>query len=485
MNKFSGFTLPTWRLMMFLLVFFGGCLGSSGGGGGVIAVDTSVPTVTAVMPANAAAVVALNSSINATFSKVLNPLTINATTFTLSQGTAPVLPVSGTVVYSGKVAAFYPTSNFTVGAVYTATVTTGVKDTLGNALASNYSWSFTAGTATDLIAPTVSSVTPINAATGVPLNASINAIFSKPMDPITITSSTFTLAGASPVSGTVSYAGTTATLHPTGNLLANTTYTATITTGAKDMESNPLASNYTPWSFTTGTAVAAGPAAVNLGTAGTFVILSKSGITNVPTSAITGNIGSSPITAAAMNNVSCSEITGAIYGADAAYVGNGTVTCFKGQAADITFVGNAVLDMGTAYLDAEGRTLPDHTELGAGEIGGMTLAPGLYKWSTGVLITTDVTLSGGPNDVWIFQIAGDITMASNKKVVLSGGALAKNIFWQVGGGTGIALNTGSQFNGVILAKNAITLQTSASVTGRLLAQKAVTLQINVVTQPAP
>jgi hypothetical protein len=238
------------------------------------------------------------------------------------------------------------------------------------------------------------------------------------------------------------------------------------------------------WGLTTHNAVAAGPAPVNLGTSGNFVILTKTGITNVPTSKITGNIGASPITAAAMDNVTCAEMTGTIYGADVAYTGSGVTTCFKGAAADNTLVANAVLDMGTAYADALGRTTPDFTELGAGDISGLTLAPGLYKWSTGVLINTDVTLSGGPNDVWIFQIAGNVTQAAATHVLLAGGAQAKNIFWQVAGGAGVAMGTTAHFEGVILAATGVTLTSGATVNGRLLAQTAVTLIMNTITQPA-
>ncbi len=227
-----------------------------------------------------------------------------------------------------------------------------------------------------------------------------------------------------------------------------------------------------------------GPAPVVLGGAGSFAILSKTGITNVHTSAITGNIGASPITAAAMDNVFCSEITGFIYGADAAYTGSGTTTCFKGLSADNTLVANAVLDMGTAYTDAAGRAA-DFTEVGAGNISGMTLPAGTYKWSTGVLLTTNVTLNGGPNDVWIFEIAQDITVANGATVTLAGGALPKNIFWQVAGGTGVAIGTTAHMEGVILATKAITLNTGATANSRLLAQTAVTLNANAVTQPAP
>jgi len=240
-------------------------------------------------------------------------------------------------------------------------------------------------------------------------------------------------------------------------------------------------------------ALAAGPAPVNLLSAGNFTILSETGITDTGShsSAITGNIGSSPITAAAMNDVFCSEITGTIYGVDAAYVGSGVTTCFAGDppASNKTLVDNAVGDMLTAYNDAAGRTLPTATELGGGNIGGMTLAPGLYKWSTDVSIPTNLTLSGGPNDVWIFQIAGNLSIASGGsvpagiKVVLAGGAQASNVFWQVGGVTGATLGTYSTFNGNILSAKQVIIQTGAVLNGRALAQTQVTLDANVVTVP--
>jgi hypothetical protein len=143
----------------------------------------------------------------------------------------------------------------------------------------------------------------------------------------------------------------------------------------------------------------------------------------------------------------------------------------------------AVADMQTLYTDLAGRTLPDFTDLGAGEIGGLTLAPGLYKWGTGVSISTNVTLSGGPNDVWIFQIAGTLTQASATTVTLTGGALAKNVFWQSAGA--VAIGTTAHLEGIVLGQTLIAVNTGASVNGRLLAQTAVTLQQNVVTQPAP
>jgi len=121
--------------------------------------------------------------------------------------------------------------------------------------------------------------------------------------------------------------------------------------------------------------------------------------------------------------------------------------------------------------------------LGDGNIGGMTLAPGLYKWGTSVTIPTDVTLSGGANDVWIFQISGDLSIASAKEVKLIGGALAKNVFWQVGGPTGATLGTYSTFRGTILSSKQVILQSGAVLYGRAMAQTQVTLDANTVTLP--
>jgi len=214
-------------------------------------------------------------------------------------------------------------------------------------------------------------------------------------------------------------------------------------------------------------------APVDLGSAGNFAILSKSGVTDVPASAITGDVGTSPITGAAVG-LKCTEVTGTIYTVDAA----GPLPC---SVKDPTGLTSAVGAMETAYNDAAGRTLPDSLNLGAGEIGGLTLSPGLYKWTSNVSISKDVTLNGGPNDVWILQIAGTLTEASAKNVTLTGGAQAKNVFWQTGGAA--AIGTTAHFEGTILSKTMIAAKTKASINGRLLAQTAVTLQMNAVTKP--
>jgi len=221
-----------------------------------------------------------------------------------------------------------------------------------------------------------------------------------------------------------------------------------------------------------------GPAPVDLGTAGDYVILAKSAISTVPTSAITGDLGLSPAAASFITGFSLtlpaggafsssSQVTGNIYASDYAVPTPSNLT-------------TAIGDMETAYTDAAGRPTPDFTELATGEIGGLTLPPGLYKWSNTVTISTDVTLNGSATDVWIFQIAGGITQASATNVTLTGGALAKNVFWQVFGV--VEIGTTAHMEGVVLSQTSITLNTGASANGRLLAQTAVTLAGNAVVE---
>ncbi len=217
---------------------------------------------------------------------------------------------------------------------------------------------------------------------------------------------------------------------------------------------------------------------VNLGTAGSYAVLSKSGISTVPTSAITGDIGVSPaaasyITGFSLTNDSTNvfatspQVTGKLFASDYAAPTPSNLT-------------TAVSDMQLAFTDAAGRA-PSVTELGAGNIGGMTITRGVYKWGTGLLVPTDVTLSGSATDVWIFQIAQDLTVNGATKIVLAGGALAKNIVWQVAGA--VSLGTTSHFEGIVLSQTSITLQTGASINGRLLAQTAVSMDSSTVVAP--
>jgi len=333
----------------------------------------------------------------------------------------------------------------------------------------------------DTTAPTVVSVVPADGAPAFPTNRTVSALFSEAMNPTTLTTASFQLTGpgASAIDGAVTASGLRAVFNPLADLDPDTRYEARITTGAEDPAGNALASDFV-WTFRTGLDLSLGPDPVLLGGAGNYVILAKSGIDTVPTSAIVGNIGVSPIDSTAVTGFSLtldatnrfatsSQVTGQVRAADYATPTPSNLT-------------TAVGAMESAYTDAAGRSIPDFTELGSGEIGGRTLVPGLYKWGTGVSISTDVVLHGGPNDVWIFQISGDITQANGTRVTLTGGASPANVFWQTFGQT--MIGTTAHFEGIVLCQTAIVVGTGASVNGRLLAQTAVTLDANAITQPA-
>ncbi|OGU13634.1 MAG: hypothetical protein A2076_08795 [Geobacteraceae bacterium GWC2_53_11] len=226
--------------------------------------------------------------------------------------------------------------------------------------------------------------------------------------------------------------------------------------------------------------VATGLMPVNLGTAGNFVILANSGVSTTGTTAVVGDIGLSPAAA--------SFITGFGLIADSTNTfSKSSLVTGNIYASDYTpptpaYMTTAVGDMIIAFNDAAGRTTPDFTELGAGDISGQTLVPGLYKWGTGVLITSaGVTISGGANDVWIFQVAQDLTVDNSAIITLAGGAQAKNIFWQVSGQA--TLGTAADFKGIILSQTLISLNTGAVMNGRALAQTAVTLNATAITAP--
>jgi len=227
-----------------------------------------------------------------------------------------------------------------------------------------------------------------------------------------------------------------------------------------------------------------GPAPVNLGTAADFAILTKTGITTTGVTTITGDIGVSPIAATAMTGFSLAMDSTNTFSTSPLVTGK--VYAANYTAPTPTKMTTAISDLRTAYLDAAGRATPDATELYAGNLSGQTIPPGLYKWSTGISVNaaSTVTLSGGPNDVWIFQISGDITMNPGASVTLLGGAQAKNIFWQVGGPTGVTLDTSTAFKGILLVTKAIVFKNGASlVNGRALAETNVTMIGTTITAP--
>src|SRR5207302_63468 len=272
------------------------------------------------------------------------------------QGTTPV---AGTVSYAGVTATFTPASALAPLTAYTATVTTGARDLAGNALATDFSWSFTTGVTPDTTRPLVSATVPAGGDLAVAINQTINATFSEAMDPLTINTASLRVTGpgGTAITGTVGYdvISKIATLTPTSNLAPNAVYTATVTTGTRDLAGNALATNFV-WSFTTAV-TPAGQAPVALGAATTFAVLAGSTVTNTGATTVAGNLG------------------------------------------------------------------------------GQTLTPGLYKSTSSLEISSgDLTLDaqGDVNAVFIFQMASTLTTTSARQVILSGGAKAANVFWQVG-----------------------------------------------------
>jgi hypothetical protein len=419
----------------------------------------AAPTVTFTSPVFAATGTSINTKILATFSEAMDASTITASTFTVARGTASV---SGTVSYTGTTATFVPSSNLAANAAHTATITTGARDASGHALAVNFVWGFTTGSIADTTPPLVISTSPVVA---VPVTSDISATFSEAMDPSTITTSTFSLKqGATSVSGIATYAGLTAAFNPASDFASNTTYTATITTGAKDLAGNALGSNFV-WSFTTSTSASVcDQTTVALGSAAGFAVLAGSTVTNIGGTTVTGDLGVSPGTA--VTGFPPGTVVGTIHAGDSTGAG-------------------AIANLTIAYNDAAGRTLCPTTV--AGNLGGLTLTPGLYKSTSGLEISSgDLTLDaqGDVNAVFIFQMASTLTTATGLHVILAGGAKASNVFWQVG--SSATLGTNSAFVGTIMADQSISLNTGATLDGRALARiGAVTLDTNSVTKPAP
>jgi ice-binding like protein/Big-like domain-containing protein len=318
-----------------------------------------------------------------------------------------------------------------------------------------------------LSSPTVvaPSVLPPNGSTGICPNAVVTAIFSKMMNPATINTSTFTVAAPSgSVTGAVTYDPTTdtATFTPAAPGLAlNTTYTVTITTGAKDQFGNGLAANFS-WSFMTATAACA--QAVPLLTAGNFKVLAGSTVTNTgPTSITGGDLGLSPGT----------SVTG---------FPPGTLTAPAVMHVTDPTAAQAQLDLTAAYNFAAGIVLPAPQVL-PGDLMGLTLTAGTYKTSSSTMISAGtLTLTGSATDVFVFQIGSSLTTGTGTMVVLSGGVVASNVFWQVGSSATLGVN--STFAGTIMALTSITLNNGASLQGRALARNgAVTLNDNTITDP--
>jgi hypothetical protein len=484
-----------------------------------IAGDTTKPTLVATNPADGATGVPLNQEITATFSEPMDSAGMDATVFLLSQGGTPVL---GTVTYAGTTATFTPSSPLTANTLYTATLPVPpgneAEDLAENSLVASSTpdtWTFTTGTTSDTSAPTVSLTSPADSATAVPTNAAISATFSEAMNPFTITTGTFVVTDASlaQIKGAVTYDAQSgvATFTPAVNLAASATYTAKIETGALDLGGNALASGGlvpNPWTFTTGTTAAAvGPA---LGQAATFGAFGGgAGVTNQGINTVIngdlGTTGASTVVTGFHDGGS-----GCIYTETGSDVGNvngliytapppPTVGCpGEGTAATFNIATLAAADAQTAFDDLSPASRPGGTDPGAGQLGGLTLTPGIYQAAGGSFLVTgtDLTLDGqgDSNALWVFQTASTLTVGgagAPRSIILINGAQAKNVYWHVGSAATINAAGGGTMVGTILASAGVSFSTPgnaaiSTLNGRALGLNASVTMVNtVINVPAP
>jgi Ice-binding-like/Bacterial Ig-like domain len=411
---------------------------------------SSAPTVSMVVPQTNG--VGTNRQVAVVFSKPMDPASINSSSFVVSG-------VSGTVTYdaTNKIAAFKSLADFATNTLYNASITVAARDISGTPLAAPFDFSFTTRTTTDTSPPEIVVINVAAGATCVPVAQKIMVTFDEQMDSLTINPSTFFIEG---VAGTVTYdvVSEVATFTPSANLAANTAFTFTVTTGAKDMGGVPMAAPF-HLTFTTGPCQTGGVPSVPLcPLMGDFSVLAGSTVTNTGSTVVSGEVGVSPGTA----------VTGFPPG-----LAGGAIHSADGAAAQ------AQIALTAGYIDAAGRA--GGTAV-AGDLVGQTLTAGVYTSTSSLAISGDVTLDaqGNPDAVFIFQISSTLTTGSGSHVVLANGAKACNVFWQVG--SSATLGTNSVFKGNILALTSITITTGVNLEGRALARNgAVTLDADVIT----
>jgi hypothetical protein len=445
--------------------------------GSAIAKDTTwtfttadvVPRVITTDPIKAATLVPLNKTVSAIFSVAMNASSITTSTFTLKNGAVSVIGVVG---YSGTTATFKSNNDLLSNTVYTATIKAGVKNTNGTPLAKDSVWTFTTAT---VLAPTILFTDPVDQDQSVTLSQNVSATFSEAMDNTTITTSTFTIMeGLNPVLGVISFSGNTASLNPNSDFVAGKTYTAKVTNAVKNAGGTNMVNDYV-WSFTIPTLVI--PPFVSLGFAERFGILSGVGVSN--------NAGASVI-----NNLDVGIYPGArssITGFPPATIVNGNSYAADDGGATNAMLNQAKLDLVAAYLFVEGATSPAPATV-SGDQGGKTLAPGIYKSTSTLLIQNgDLTLDaqGNPNAVFVFQVASAFTTVGGAggSIILSGGAQAKNVYWQTGSSATIGDYT--NFYGNVLALQSITMGSHSNAVGRMLAQNGavVMTSTNTISKP--
>jgi hypothetical protein len=324
--------------------------------------------------------------------------------------------------------------------------------------------------------PTVLSVTPAGLSTGIPLNTSVSATFSEAMDASSLTAMSFTLKqGGNPVAGSLDVTGNPIIVfRPTVALAPTTVFTATLTTAVKASTGVPLTANKT-WSFTT-----LNPAMVQLGAAGPFTILTRTGLSIGAAGKVSGDVGLSAAGTAGFTGFAMTPDSTNAYSTSLLLTGKAFDTDRTGSTPALLTSAAAAAD--AAIADALARGPPDNTNVGAGELGGVNFVPGLYKWTTAASITTDMSVQGGPNDVWIFQVTGALGQAAATTIHLTGGASAANIFWQVSGAT--TIGAAATFVGNVLSAGAILVGAGAVVTGHLYSQSSVGIGASALVSPS-
>jgi hypothetical protein len=462
--------------------------------------------VTTIDPLDLEKYAGVRNNIVVSFTESMNPVTVTHSTFVVRGPSNETINGVLTSDSTNTVWTFSPTDNLLANSTYTVTITTAARGVSGNALVTDFVSTFTT-TYADII-------TTFRIGSG-PGPGTYTNIGATPVPPTPNGTAVLTRIGLSPVSTTLNYNGSTLQLTATaldqyGNASTDTisfsssnTSVATVNSGSglvtpvapgmtniTATNANGSVTNRSAITVVTVGAQCTAVSAVNLGMAASFAILSEAGITeSLPASGtIVGKIGTSPITGAAITGVTCAEVTasgGKVYEINAGYADQSCVV------NDNTFAGllnTGIRDSRTAYAAANALA-PCVTELGAGDISGMTLAPGVYKWGTNVNINTDIYLAGNATSVWVFQMAKMFDVANTKQVHLSGGALAKNVFWVAA--EGVHLGTTSIVNGNILSSGTgghvdsdpIALFTGATLNGGAYSWKAVTLQGAHVTNP--
>ncbi len=427
----------------------------------------TIPAIILTSPLDQEMNVNLDKLITANFSEVMDPATITTSTFILTEG-LNVIP--GVVTYNTLTATFNPDNLLSPNTQYTVRITTGASDLEGTSIANDSVWIFTTSIAS---VPVVISTDPLDLATDVEFDKVISATFSELMSVATINTTTFTLTdGANSIPGNVNYVGTTASFTPNTDLLASTTYTATITTGAENLAGNGLANDYV-WTFTTDNV------GVDLQSVARFGIIAGVGVSNQAGFSEIRNmdVGISPgVRSSIIGFPPAIIVNGAMYASDDVSPPN--VAAMLIQAKQ---------DLTDAYLFAEAAILPAPATV-SGDLGGMTLAPGIYKSTSTLLIQSgSLTLDaqGNPNAVWIFQVASDFTTVGGAggSILLSGGAQAKNIYWQIGSSATIGDFT--SFKGNVLALTSITMNSGATAEGRMLARNGavVLTSTNIISKP--